>query len=56
MVNTIRSLDALKPDSDVLCDECGVKVATWIGLTFRGTSLEPPEYVYLCDEHGGSDD
>ena len=56
MVNTIRGLDPLKPDVNVLCEQCEVKVAMWIGLTYRGTSMEPAEYIYLCDEHGGSDE
>ena len=52
----INGLNPLTPDPDVLCEECEVKVATWKGMTYRGTYLEPPEYVYLCDEHGGDDD
>ncbi len=56
MQRTLRGLDPLTPDDDVLCEVCEFKVATWIGLTFRGTQLEPPEYVVLCDEHGGSDE
>jgi len=56
MIQTVRGLDPLKPDPDVLCEECEVKVAMWVGLTFRGTQEEPPEYIYLSDEHGGDDD
>lgn len=52
----INGIAPLKPDVDVLCEECEEKVAMWIGMTYRGTSLEPPEYIYLCDEHGGSDE
>ncbi len=52
---TIGGLDPLKPDIDVLCEVCEHRVATWKGLTYRGTSFEPPEYIYLCDEHGGSE-
>ena len=52
----IGGLNHLIPDIDVMCDVCEAKVATWVGLTFQGTYLEPPEYVVLCDEHGGSHD
>ena len=56
MVTTIRGLEPVKPDPYVLCEVCDEKVATWVGLTYRGTSWEPPEYVVLCDEHGGSNE
>ena len=56
MMKTIGGLEPLKPDPNVLCELCEMKVATWIGLTYRGTSMEPAEYIYLCDEHGGSDE
>ena len=56
MMQTIRGLDPLKPDSEVLCEVCEDKVATWVGLSYRGTSMEPAEYIDLCDEHGGSDE
>ncbi len=52
----INGLNPLTPDPDVLCEECEVKVAKWKGMTYRGTYLEPAEYIYLCDEHGGRDD
>ncbi len=51
----IGGLNSLTPDIDVMCDVCEAKVATWVGLTFQGTYLEPPEYVVLCDEHGSNE-
>ena len=56
MMKIIGGLAPLKPDPDVLCDVCDEKVAKWKGMTYRGTSLEPAEYVYLCDECGGNDE
>jgi len=50
MSRTIGGLNELTPDDGILCDNCDEKVATWVGLTFRGTQLEPAEYVQICDD------
>lgn len=51
----IGGLRAMSPDPGIMCEQCDEQIATWIGLTFQGTQLEPPEYVVLCDEHGGDE-
>lgn len=55
MQRVLNGLDPMKPDPDIMCEECDEQIATWIGLVFRGTQLEPPEYIVLCDEHGGDE-
>ena len=56
MQRILNGVQPVSPDAEVLCEACEEQPAKWVGLVFRGTSIEPPEYVYLCDEHGGSDE
>ena len=57
MQKIIGELNRMHPlDTEGMCEVGDEKPATWFGCTFQGTTLEPPEYIILCDEHGGSDD
>ena len=46
-----RKIEA--PDDDMLCDLCNERPAVWEKMTYRGSSLEPPEWEQACNECAG---